>query len=227
MNLYVLVEGKKCERKVYAQWIPELVPKLSRVEDYRSAGHNNFFLISAEGYPSILDVHIPNALRDIESAARYDAFMIVLDSDDEEPEARKGKIAEAINRSNISIRGLTIIPIVQNCCIETWFLGNRRVFTRHPLDESLRSYINHYYVSMDDPERMPKFRGFSTKSQFHCDYLKRMLAEKEIRYSKRNPGPVSDPAYLKQLLQRVNEEPGHLKSFQVLARECESLMRMR
>lgn len=62
MNLYFLVEGRRTEAKVYPKWLSHLLPHFSRVERFNEVDDKNYFLISGEGNPSILDVHLPNAI---------------------------------------------------------------------------------------------------------------------------------------------------------------------
>ena len=76
----------------------------------------------------------------------------------------------------------------------------------------LKEYISHYNVNEKDPEMMEKYRNFNTTSQFHVDYLRRLLREKNILYTKINPSDTAESYYLEQLIKRV-EETDDLKSF--------------
>lgn len=49
MNVYFLVEGKRCERKLYPMWLTVVAPHLQRVESPSHATDNSFYLISGEG----------------------------------------------------------------------------------------------------------------------------------------------------------------------------------
>lgn len=111
--------------------------------------------------------------------------------------------------------------VVQNRSIETWFLGNRRILARGPQSSKLAQYIQFYDVSVDDPEQMGTFKGFSTHAQFHSAYLREVFREKRISYTKQRPGHVADESYLQQLLKRVSDEPQHLQSFQSFISFCD------
>ncbi len=71
MNLYFLVEGKRSERRLYPAWLATLLPEHRRVENVQDAAINNYYLISGEGYPSILGVHLPRAIKDCDSFPAY------------------------------------------------------------------------------------------------------------------------------------------------------------
>lgn len=66
MNLYFLVEGKSTEKKVYPAWLQHLLPELKQVPNYDEVEKNNYYLFSANGYPSIIYEHLPNAIADIQ-----------------------------------------------------------------------------------------------------------------------------------------------------------------
>ena len=57
-----------------------------------------------------------------------------------------------------------------------------------------------------DPDR------FATTAKFHLRYLKRMLEERNMSYSKNNTIDVQHQAYLLQLIKRF-EETGHIATF--------------
>ena len=137
----------------------------------------------------------------------------MLDADEQPVQDRIEKVISVVNQLNIDLGKTRIETIVQNRCIETWLLGNRKIFIRQPQDEDLRDYINHYNVSEDDPEQMPDKNGFISQSQFHYDYLKRIFRERGISYSKSNPGYACDKPYLEQLIKRGEDSPEHLQTF--------------
>jgi parvulin-like peptidyl-prolyl isomerase len=91
-------------------------------------------------------------------------------------------------------------------------LGNKKIFTHNPQDNNLKRYISHYNVYENDPERMGKYGVFNTTSQFHVDYLKKLLNEKNISYTKNNPSDTAEGYYLEQLIKRI-KETDDLKSF--------------
>ena len=66
MNIYFLVEGRRTEKKVYPKWISYLIPELSEIKDPSIANGNNYYLFNGNGFPSILDNHLRNSVKDIQ-----------------------------------------------------------------------------------------------------------------------------------------------------------------
>jgi hypothetical protein len=80
-------------------------------------------------------------------------------------------------------------------------------------------------VSIDDPEMMLRPGDdirFQTHAQFHFEYLRTLLAEKNTHYSKSHPGSVKVLYYLEQLRSRV-EETDHLRSFKNFYDFCKTI----
>jgi REP element-mobilizing transposase RayT len=223
MNIYFLVEGRRSEKKVYPQWLSYLLPGLTQVRYFDEAKNHNFYLFSSNGYPSILD-DIKNAAEDINSCGKYAYLVVCLDADECTVEEKREEFNEIFQPGALELKAELVI-IVQNRCFETWFLGNRKVFPRNPQDEIFREYCRFYNVSIKDPELMPNFAGFNRIAQFHEDYLKRMLREKGIRYTKRNPGNVGEPHYIEALQKRTGNNHNHLKTLKYFFQFCESIHR--
>ncbi|MCP4219099.1 MAG: DUF4276 family protein [bacterium] len=211
MNIYFLVEGKS-EKKVYPQWLSHLAPGFKRVDSFDEADTDNYFLFCSFGYPSILNF-IQTAIEDINKCRKYSHFVICLDADESTFEERKTEIQRFI-KDNAATTNVDTHIVVQNRCFETWLPGNRKAFTRNPRDETLKKYCKFYDVSSRDPEAMPNFPGFESISQFHKDYLKKMLRAKHIDYTEARPREVGKPQYIDALKKRVTDTPGDLKSFQ-------------
>jgi len=133
MNLYFLVEGVT-ERKLYPKWLEHLLPSYIRISDPHDAYRNNYFLISGGGYPSLLDNHLKNSVEDITSSGNYDFFILVLDSDEVTVDERINEVNNRIFNENINLGSCELKIIVQNKCIETWLLGNRKIFPQNPLE---------------------------------------------------------------------------------------------
>ena len=223
MNIYFLVEGKRTEKKVYPKWLSYLVPDLKQVKHFDEAMNCNFYLFSSNGYPSILE-DIKNAAQDINECGKYAYLVVCLDADEAAVEERKEEIGRLFRPGALELEA-ELVVIVQNRCLETWFLGNRRVYPRNPLDETFRRFCEFYNVSEKDPEQMPNFPGFSRTAQFHEEYLKRMLREKNIRYTKRYPGNVGEPSYIKALQKRLNDTPDHLKTLEEFFSFCKEIQK--
>jgi len=211
VNLYFLVEGKRSEPKIYPKWFSYLLPDYTRVETLQRLNTNTYYLFSGMGYPSLLN-HIQHAIFDAKKY-KVDYLIITVDCDDEKIEDRYSDINKIVEQNLQGFDKDRIVILLQNKCIETWLLGNRNIFTYNPQDSELIDYIRHYNVKTNDPELMPEYSGFDSISQFHTDYLKRLLREKHIFYSKSNPSDTSEVYYLKELLKRIEQTSGDLNTF--------------
>ncbi|MEP0855168.1 hypothetical protein [Trichocoleus sp. DQ-U1] len=200
MNLYFLVEGRRTEKKVYPAWLGHLLPELQRVNAYHQVNEKNYYLISGEGYPSLIYDFIPRAIEEINLSGKYDYFVVCLDAEENTvPDIRK-EIDEFIRKESFELGKTKLVIIVQNRCLETWFLGNRKIYSKNPQNQPLLNYSRYYDVSVDDPELMDKYNDFNTHAQFHGAYLKALFEEKNIIYNKRNPGDVLKAYYLAELI---------------------------
>lgn len=213
MNLYFLLEGKRTEPKIYPKWLSYLLPNYSRVFSLRDIKNNNYILMSGKGYPSILN-HIKNSITDIQRFPSIDYLIISIDCDDDTPATRYAKIENKIDEFRNGIDRSKIIILLQNRCIETWLLGNRKIFKHNPQDNDLIKYISYYNVKENDPEQMGNHSGFNSVSQFHAAYLKKLLNENNISYTKTNPSDTAESYYLEQLIKRINDTLD-LKSFRL------------
>lgn len=224
MNVYFLVEGKRTERKVYPAWLGYLLPELRRVERLHDAVQNNYYLISGEGYPSLLDDHLPNAVEDVNRDDRYTHLIVCLDADELTVADRRAEVLDCMKRPASRLKHKAeLIVVVQNRCIETWFLGNRKIVTRAPQSQALRKYIDFFDVSQEDPEQMGTFQGFTTHARFHGRYLEEIFSERGIRYNKTRPGHVLEKPYLDELISRVQQQNRHLLTFQHFLDACNVL----
>lgn len=220
MNVYFLVEGKRTEKKVYPAWLSYLLPELQRVQSYDRVIKNNYYLFSGEGYPSIIYDHIPNAIEDIRSLGKYNYFVVCLDAEENNVTDIKQEIYEFLQNEKIEMGNIQLVLIIQNRCIETWFLGNRRIYSKNPQGTPLLDYTRYYNVSVNCPEMMGKYQNFHTHAQFHEAYLKALFEEKRISYSKRHPGEVLKAYYLEELLARIKAQPEHLPTFRYFIEFC-------
>jgi len=152
-----------------------------------------------------------------------DHFFVCVDAEELTFEARHREIADeiarweretAVREGNPTFRSHVI---VQSCCIETWFLGHRKMMRRSPTSPLLAEYRRFYDVRESDPEHMGAYRGFSTRARFHQAYLQEMLLDQNprLRYSKVHPGSVLDRDYLDALRERV-ASTDHLRSLKRL-----------
>lgn len=221
MNLYFLVEGKRTERKVYPKWLSILAPQFTQVAYANDATDNNFYLVSGEGYPSLLH-HLENAIEEANVIGHYDYLIVCLDAEECTADERKTAIVDYLTAQGIQLKRGKLIVLVQNPCFETWFLGNRKMFKRNPQDEELKKFIDFYNVQIEDPECMPAMNQEQTRAQFHHSYLKKIMAERNAVYTKQKPDVVCDKTFLEELIFR-NTETGHIASFKEFLDFCSLL----
>jgi len=221
MNIYFLVEGRRTEKKVYPRWLEYLIPDLVEIKDPFEVKKNNFYIFNGNGFPSILDNHLRNSIADVNSIGKFNYLVMCIDADEMQVEERIKEVTDFVEKEGIKLIAKTIFYlIVQNRCIETWCLGNRKDFKRNPDEEILRDYVRFYNVRTHDPELMGKIEPFETYAQFHAAYLKKMLCErKKIRYAKKNPNGVVEKTYLEELIRRL-EETHHITTFHIFLAFC-------
>lgn len=219
MNLYFLLEGRRTERKVYRAWAQFAFPKLREVQTPDEMTGDTFYLVSAEGYPDILK-RIAEAVGDLADHPSIDHLFVCLDAEESDFATRRREVDECIAAAVVDTRlrdtnpGAVLHPIVQDCCIETWFLGHRKVMKAEPQDPELRRCWERFDVRREDPERLPN-DGALTRAAYHLHYLVAMFRERGLSYGKTNPGPVLAREYLHELVARVGAT-AHLQSLQVL-----------
>ncbi|WP_342656702.1 hypothetical protein GKC68_07010 [Pantoea sp. RSPAM1] len=226
MNLYILVEGRQTEKKVYPQWLKHLTPSIKKVDYLSEISENSYFLLSGQGYPHMLDVKLNDSLKDIRDSKKIDYFWIILDSDGCDMDLREKDIHERIEKSEIDIGDCEVKVIFQNPCIETWGLGHKDMISLNQLHGELGNHFRFYNVKDNDPEKMSKPISFlGSVAAYHESYLKEMLLQKNIRYTKKNPNGLIEGSFLSKLIDRSNEEDKHLGSFAIfyrIATELES-----
>ncbi|MGE4285275.1 MAG: hypothetical protein AB7F23_01515 [Phycisphaerae bacterium] len=230
MNLYILVEGKCTEFKLYPAWLSRLVPKLRRVYSFDEVRTNNYYLVSGYGIPSLIKNHLPNAILDVGGMhKKYDYLVVVLDAEELTVEERRKEVEQVVEKHRPIMRDVKLKIIVQNRCIETWLLGNREMFPPAPMREKLREYLAYYDVNENNPEHLPNLYDytlpepepvFSTTARFHTDYLQEVFRERGIAYSKRNPRYAAHEKFLKGLMRRIEYELGDLDSFRDFVDFC-------
>ena len=199
MNVYFIVEGRRTEKKVYPAWLGHLIPELRRVNWAFEADNNNYYLFNGNGFPALLHNHLRNSIDEVNDLPQYSYLVIALDVDEASVEKRIDEIHNFINANDLVLDKAELIIIAQNKTIETWFLGNRRVFKANPQSQDYLNYIKFYNVKENDPEEMGLYPIFNTHAQFHADYCREMLRERNIRYSKTRPNGVVELEYLKEL----------------------------
>lgn len=223
MNLYFLVEGTQSERKVYPAWLAYLLPQLKQVRNYDEVNEKNYYLISGEGYPSLIYDFIPSSIAEINSKGKYSYFVVCLDTEENTVAELTTEINEFLIQQKLKLNNAELVLIFQNRCLETWLLGNRKIYSKNPQSQPLLDYTKYYDVSVNCPENMGKYRDFNTHAQFHGAYLKALFEAKNITYSKKRPGDVLKSFYLDQLLARIQVQPEQLATFRQFINFCNKI----
>ncbi len=213
MNLYFLVEGKQSERKVYPAWLAHILPELQQVQSCDDVNEKNYYLISGEGYPSLIYDFIPRSIAEINSNGKYSYFVVCLDAEENTVAELTTEIEDFLTKQKLKLNKAEFVLIFQNRCLESWLLGNRKIYSRNPQNKPLLDYTKYYDVSVNCPENMGRYQEFNTHAQFHGAYLRALFEAKNITYSKKRPGDVLKPFYLEQLLTRIEFQPEQLTTF--------------
>ena len=218
MNFYIIVEGDKTEMSVYPAWISLLAPDYTRIENAWDVNENNYYIFSGGGIPSIY-THVKNAVLDINSInsereSRYDYLLVCLDTEKESRDYILKQIDNELQSSGVVLRNAELLVFEHKVCMETWFLGNLVVFKDNPQNPDYLLYIKYYNVGAFNPEEMGNIdeNRFATTAKFHLRYLKRMMEERNMTYSKNNTLEVQQNAYLQQLIKRY-KDTGHIATF--------------
>ena len=219
MNLYIVVEGKRTETAVYPAWLKLLAPAYTRISDAWDVRENNYYLFSSEGQPIIYD-HICNAIEDVnninaESAKGYDYLVVCIDTEELAKGEQTDAIKDNIKKKSLSLNNAKLVVLEQQVCIETWFLGNKKIFKKNPNDSMLANFIKFYNVFDNNPEMMGNIDPdrYSTKAQFHHAYLQKMFRERNMTYSKNNTREVQTKDYLQQLISRYEKNTDDIATF--------------
>lgn len=223
MNLYIIVEGRRTEKKVYPAWFTHLIPKLNSVKWAFQVTNNNYYLFNGNGFPALLHNHLKNSIEEVNELGNFNYLVLILDVDESTNQDRIKEVNDFLYKNNLELNNSTELVIIpQNRCIESWFLGNKKVFKQNPKSPQLVEYVKFYNVKENNPEQMGIHQNFATHSQFHADYCIEFLRERNIRYSKNRPNGVVDKEYLDKLIQR-QEQTNDLESFQNFISFCEKV----
>lgn len=212
MNLYVLVEGEETEMQVYSRWIEHLLG-FKKIKTPQDAEQQDYYLVCGFGYPNILEHELPNAIATVnDNSHKFNYLVLCLDSEEGSIKDRIDEVSEVIRKQKLRLEEFCSLEIiVQHRCMETWFLGNKSVYSRQPNTPDFIDFSRYYSVYENDPENMGK-HTFRNHAYFHRRYLTAMLLEKNLRYQKNDPKVVCEPSYIAELQKRVAEPEAHLQS---------------
>lgn len=215
MNLYFILEGEKTEVLLYPKWISNILPTLTKVDFESDVIKNNYYIFSGGGIPSIYN-HTVNAIKNINDNPTFDRLIVCLDGEEIGAEKRIKEISDYIKETGVILNEKCKLDfVVQNICIETWFLGNRKIVKKVPEGLLLREFIEHYNVGVECPEEMDKIEGYRNKAHFHYSYFREILKEHNLSYKKSRPNIVMDKTFFDELEKRVTDTI-HLPSFKQL-----------
>lgn len=249
MNFYFVFEGKT-EPIVYKKWLSVLLPDLTEVDSFDAVNQNNYYYESDMGVPDCYRV-AANAIQEINEFPQYNYLVLFTDADRLTVAEKK---AEADDQIKLQLRDKPFKTLPENCqqeiivqkvCMETWFLGNRNFFVRHPQhNATLKQYIEYFDVSKSNPEDLASefvqneentkdIFGYKTKALFHEGYLREIFKERCSTFKERSSGSnksfsyrkskameVQEEYYLKQLIARIEANSDHLLSFQEFINFC-------
>jgi len=211
MNIYLVVEGRVGEKKVYGFWVPLVNPALRITDSIDDVTADCVFIISGEGYPNYFEI-ISDAIEDVTTNPLFDRLVIAVDSEDMTYEDKKAEIQTFVAGHN---RQIDYHIIIQHFCLETWALGNRVIITRNPATPRIREYRRYFDVLTEDPQLMPDYPTEElNRSQFAEKYLRALLNEKyrNLSYSKSNPEALLNALYFERVRSRYFDT-GHIASF--------------
>jgi hypothetical protein len=174
MNYYVVVEGV-AEKSVYSYWVNYLNPRLTFVSQIEDVIENNFYIVSAYGYPQYFNV-IDDAISDINSVGIFGRLVICVDSEDLSREEKIAEIRTFLNGKNCRAE---IRIVIQHFCFDTWGLGNIELYRPHPGSPNVISFIRFFNTRINDPENLPSYLKYN-RSQFAKKYLMELIRD---RYS--------------------------------------------
>lgn len=220
MNIYVVVEGQKTEKLVYASWIPLVNPGLTHALRLDNVDHNRYFIEGGGGMPFYFET-IFGAMENVVTMHQhgrtlFDRLVIVVDSEEMTLVEKQNEIRDFVSK-HIAKNNWTIDcrVIVQHFCFEAWALANTMLIRGNCHDPKLKAYIASYNVSKFDPELLPaKPVEELNRAQHAKKYLKLLFNEKFPKqgFSATNPGPVCHEHYFKRIKDR-RDTTGHVDSF--------------
>lgn len=170
MNAYIIVEGSETEMSVIPIWLSILAPQIQRIEDPHAVCNNNYYIFCGNGIPSIYK-HTVNAIADVNSINsvsehKYDYILLCLDTEEGTRADILSTLQQYMEEAGSVLDDVKLLVFDQKVCMESWFLGNRKVFKSNPQNPDLIRYVHFYNVKQDDPEDMPNIddERYATKA---------------------------------------------------------------
>lgn len=223
MNFYFLVEGKNTEPETYPRFIEHFVNGYHKVNNLEELTINNYIIESGYGYPNILNI-FNNTLSKIaafnkknkHNDRKVDTLVLVIDADNyKNPTNAKKNVEQLISdrKSLIKDAKISVRYVIQNLCIESWFLGNKGAFPDTYTDE-FKKYVDHFNVKHCSPDKMRSPIQEITHAQYSYKYLVEMLHQSGEIYGKSKTQFVTSPDYIDGINDRYTN--GDIQSFKEL-----------
>lgn len=215
MNLCFLVEGALTEKYVYRSWIKHTFPALSEVSATGDMKSDTYYIVAGNGNPQYKK-RIAELMADFQAYPAIDHFFICVDAESKAYTEAFEEIESEVAKHSQSPQ-LSIHIIIQNGCIETWFLGHTGMMQQVASASRMSKYVKFYDVSKKDPEHMEAHPDHPIRAHFHQEYLQEMFLAQNPRqrYRKKSPGLVLEKPYLDALRERCRAT-SHLPSLQKL-----------
>jgi hypothetical protein len=221
MNIAFLVEGTT-ELRLYPKWINYFskTPLVECTTGYQDVVANPFTIFNVEGIGK-MKKEMEAAIKDLQNNPVFDYLVVVVDADDNNTTASTVLIQAILSDPDMPTLPVNcqLKIIVQQVCIETWFIGHSEHFlaAKSCGDRGIRHSMSEYDALNQDPALMPNQRAATVHSigAYHADFLRKMLngANRNWRYGKTTAHLLIDLPYLQRLEQRLIETPTHLQSF--------------
>jgi hypothetical protein len=221
MNIAFLVEGTT-ELQLYPRWIQHLAttPLSKCATGYQDVLANQFTIFNVAGIGK-MRTEIPITITAIQNNPVFDFLVVVVDADDNDITPNQDFIQSIFDdpiTPQLPPNCQTKI-IVQQACIETWFIGHTDHFNtaKESSDNGIKTFMTDYDAQNNDPEMMPHIRPTTTRSMgvYHATFLKTMLRGVDRRwfYNKATAHVLIDMLYFERLENRLIETPTHLSTF--------------
>ncbi|MEO5346079.1 MAG: hypothetical protein H7834_06845 [Magnetococcus sp. YQC-9] len=210
MRFCFIVEGRQTEKKVYTAWTRLTFPGYQKRDNLLDLQGDDFFIQVGKGYPCLLTL-LPDTIGILKEHPVVDHLFVCVDAEEEALAERRARIEQQLAEMKCPC---PFSVIIANRCIESWFLGHRKMMTHQPDGNSaLYPFWQHYDVRSRDPEAMPKKETFhGTTALYHLKYLQEMFRAKKLNYTKEFPGETQEEHYFTALVERQRDTP-HLASF--------------
>lgn len=207
-GIYLIVEGKG-EKYLYPKWVEKLENDYQFIQDYTELGDDLIYIIGGAGYPGYFKM-IRNGILDVCSIEYKPTLVISVDC---EEVSFSEKTLEITNIIADSGEDIDYAIVLQDCCLETWALGNESIIRRNPHDPTLTEYKKFYDVTKLDPEEMPSIGNNMNRAQFSYDYLNKALNDRRytLSHTKSKPKTLAHEKYLERIIKRYDK--GHIQSF--------------